>query len=204
LRLHELSSTMAEAVERPDCNAPILGIAAWTTASNGDLPEALELQPVKDELGSVLAAAYEAWVSSRALCQHGDSARIVADLQRAHNLADHPSLRWVQSVALLSQGIEYLRRTDAEASQVLGAAIQQFRLASDWLHVWVAVEGAAIHLALRGDPDTAAVIVGYLDRHDRQHSMFVEDRSELSHNSQQSYATETARGAAMTRDEVIQ
>jgi hypothetical protein len=56
----------------------------------------------------------------------------------------------------------------------------------------------------RGEPDTAAVIAGYLDRHDRQHSSLIEDRRELSRTSQQSYTTDTARGAAMTRDEIIQ
>jgi predicted ATPase/class 3 adenylate cyclase len=287
LRLHDLSSTMAEAVERPDCSATILGIAGLTAAMNGDLTEALELtdkalrqsdgspdfwclygafmanwysgdiergwdyvqqgaevaqasshrfdllsalggravaagtvaapdlapsyieelQALIDELGSVAAAAFGSWVSSRAMSQHGDSARVFADLQRARDLADHPSLRWIQTVTWLSQGLQRLqrlRRTDAEASQALGAAIQQFHLASDWLHVWVTVEAAAIHLKRRDESDTAAVIAGYLDRHERQHSMFVEDRRELSHNSQQSYTTETARGAAMTRDEIIQ
>lgn len=198
----------ARASQRPFDLFILLGSCAATAGGvkAPDLAPAYltELQALEAELGSVLAAAYGAWVSSRALSQHGDSTRIFSDLQRAHDVADHPSLRWIQSVVQLSQGLEYHRRTDAEATQALGSAIQRFCETLDWLHAWVTVEAAAIHLALRGDLDAAAVILGYLDHHDRRHSNFVQDRRDLSQRVQQNYTTEVASGASMSRSEIIE
>lgn len=131
-----------------DLFAALAGAAvmAGTVPAPGLVPIYLEeLKAIEAELGSVVATAHGAWASASSVGQDRDDARIQSDLQRAYDLADHPSLAWTQTSVLMNQALGHSRRTDPEAPRALRTAIERLRDSSAWPHVWLSIEGTAIH-----------------------------------------------------------
>ena len=75
----------------------------------------------------------------------------------------------------------------------------------DWIDVWVTVEGIAIHWAKAGRTEEAGVLLGYLERHDIRHAVFLEQREHALAivRSRPDAQTWTAHGAALDRDHLV-
>ena len=143
------------------------------------------------------AAASSMLVITRAGAQQGNPSAMRKELESLADIADEPGLQFFPSFAAA-----LMAGSDADPASLI-QAIRLLRERQDWLSLWVSIESAAIHLHNHGDLTDAAVVMGYLDAHDRRHAVNIEHRRDLSEQLPRSHPEAIATGASMTRDEVV-
>jgi hypothetical protein len=109
----------------------------------------------------------------------------------------------LQALHCIACAAAAMRADDAEA--VFYRAVWQHHDQRLWMYQWIVIENLAIYWADTDKADQAAVLLGHLDANHHAHSIFITDRDRIRHRltTDRQHAAALARGAHITRDELI-
>jgi hypothetical protein len=110
-----------------------------------------------------------------------------------------------RTVALLGLAMTAPQLDSDEAPIILRDALAQLCETNNWSYMWQAIENLAIHWVRTGAQGAGAVVLGHLEAHGRANAMFVIHRAQAADilRAHPETADAQARGAAMTRDQLV-
>jgi predicted ATPase/class 3 adenylate cyclase len=180
----------------------VMSVVLQPDEAAGDLEAARRLAT---DIGTPLGRAWLFWLRMFELLARGRPADVVSVGAEAREFVGHHAPGLAGYVAAFQAMALAQLDDNASTRLAFGDVLRDLREQGNWAPLWLSIEALAIHLAGRGSPRQAQVILGYLEAHDVRNGGLsgprakAEARVSVLPDGDELAAT----GAAMTRDEVV-